>query len=102
MREEYDGAVMDASIIGAAQRLEHYEIAAYGTAREFAQLLREDEHVSLLEKTLEEEKETDQKLTELAEEINPQAQESGGAAEDREGNGGGGRKRSKGSSRRAA
>lgn len=102
MREEYDGAVMDASIIGAAQRLEHYEIAAYGTAREFAQLLREDEHVSLLEKTLEEEKETDQKLTELAEEINPQAQESGGAAQDREGNGGAGRKRSKGSSRRAA
>src|SRR5437660_3047128 len=44
MREEYQGEVMDAAIIGAAQRVEHYEIAGYGTAKAFAQLLGEDEH----------------------------------------------------------
>jgi len=102
MREDYDGSVMDAGIIGAAQRVEHYEIAAYGTAREYAQLLGEDEQVSLLEQTLEEEKQTDQKLTQLAEQINPQAQESGEAAEELEGEDGDGRRRSKSSSRRAA
>jgi ferritin-like metal-binding protein YciE len=75
MREKYSDPVMDAAIIGAAQRVEHYEIAAYGTVREFARLLGEDEHISLLEQTLEEEKETDTKLTELAEQINPQAAE---------------------------
>ena len=100
--EEYDDAVMDAGIIGAAQRVEHYEIAAYGTAREFAQLLGEGEHVSLLEQTLEEEKQTDQKLTQLAEQINPQAQEGGEADDEQEGDVGEGRKRSKSSSRRAA
>lgn len=73
MKEQYEPAVLDAAIIGAAQRVEHYEIAGYGTVRSFAQLLGEDEHVSLLEQTLEEEKQTDQKLTELAEEINRQA-----------------------------
>jgi len=73
MSEDYEGAVMDAAIIGAAQRVEHYEIAAYGTARTFAELLDENEHVSLLEQTLEEEKETDEKLTQLSEQINPQA-----------------------------
>jgi len=77
MREEYEDAVMDAAIIGAAQRVEHYEIAGYGTVRDMAKLLGKEEHVSLLEQTLEEEKETDQKLTELAEQINPQAQEAG-------------------------
>lgn len=100
--EEYEDAVMDAGIIGAAQRVEHYEIAAYGTAREFAQLLGEDEHISLLEQTLEEEKQTDQKLTQLAEQINPQAQEGGEAAEEQEEEGGEGRRKSKRSSRRAA
>jgi ferritin-like metal-binding protein YciE len=65
--------VMDAALIGAAQRVEHYEIAAYGTASEFAKILGENEHVSLLEETLREEKETDEKLTLLAKEINPQA-----------------------------
>ena len=46
-------------MIGAAQRVEHYEIAAYGTVRSFAQTLGESEHVSLLNETLEEETETD-------------------------------------------
>ena len=102
MREDYEDAVMDAGIIGTAQRVEHYEIAAYGTAKEFAQLLGEDEHVSLLEQTLEEEKQADQKLTQLAEEINPQAQEEGEAGEEEEGEGGEGGRRSKSSSRHAA
>ncbi len=56
MQEKYGEAVMDAAVIGAAQRVEHYEIAAYGTARAFAELLGEEQHVSLIEQTLEEEK----------------------------------------------
>ncbi len=77
MGEDFEDAVMDAALIGAAQRVEHYEIAAYGTASEFANLLGESEHISLLQETLQEEKETDQKLTELAREINQQANEGG-------------------------
>jgi len=74
IKEDYDDeAVMDAAIIGAAQRVEHYEIAGYGTVRALAELLGEDEHVSLLEQTLEEEKQTDEKLTQLAEEISSDA-----------------------------
>jgi ferritin-like metal-binding protein YciE len=75
MSEDYEDALMDAAIIGAAQRVEHYEIAGYGTVRAFAELLGENEHVSLLDQTLEEEKETDEKLTQLAEQINAQAGE---------------------------
>src|SRR5882724_13183968 len=73
MEEDFEGSVMDAALIGAAQRVEHYEIAAYGTVRAFAETLGETEHVSLLEATLAEEKETDEKLTELASLINQQA-----------------------------
>jgi ferritin-like metal-binding protein YciE len=71
--EDYEDEVMDAAIIGAAQRVEHYEIAAYGTVRTFAELLGEDSAVQLLEQTLEEEKETDQKLSDLASDINVEA-----------------------------
>ncbi len=67
MDEDYEGEVMDAALISAAQRVEHYEIAAYGTVRTWAELLGENE-----------EKETDEKLTQLAEEINVQAKEEGG------------------------
>jgi ferritin-like metal-binding protein YciE len=80
MKEDYLEDVKDAAIIGAAQRVEHYEMAGYGTVRAFAELLGETEHVSLLEKTLEEEKQADEKLTELAEEINPKASEGLGRA----------------------
>src|SRR5450755_2282139 len=59
MQESYTDAVKDAALIGAAQRVEHYEIAGYGTVRAFAELLGEDEHVSLIEETLEEEKQAD-------------------------------------------
>jgi ferritin-like metal-binding protein YciE len=75
MEEDYEGSVMDAVLIGAAQRVEHYEIAGYGTVRSMAETLGEDDHVSLLEETLQEEKETDEKLTELAGEINTKANE---------------------------
>jgi ferritin-like metal-binding protein YciE len=71
--EDFDGPVLDAGLIGAAQRVEHYEIAAYGTARSFADELGESKHVSLLEATLSEEEATDEKLTELSQEINKQA-----------------------------
>jgi len=59
--------VVDAGLIAAAQRVEHYEIAAYGTVRTYAESLGKREHVTLLEKTLQEEKQTDEKLTRLAE-----------------------------------
>ena len=61
MEEDFEGALMDAALIGATQRVEHYEIAAYGTASEFAKILGESEHVTLLEETLQEEKETDER-----------------------------------------
>jgi ferritin-like metal-binding protein YciE len=71
--ENYAEDVLDAALIGAAQRVEHYEMAGYGTARALAELLGENEHASLLNQTLEEEKQTDQKLTDLSQEINPKA-----------------------------
>jgi ferritin-like metal-binding protein YciE len=73
MGEDYDGELMDAALISAAQRVEHYEIAAYGTVCIFANILGEQEAVTLLKQTLEEEKATDEKLTELANNINFQA-----------------------------
>ena len=77
MREEYSGALMDCALIGAAQRVEHYEIAGYGTARAFADLLGESDHVILIEQTLQEEKLADEKLTQLAEQINALASQQG-------------------------
>jgi ferritin-like metal-binding protein YciE len=73
MMDEFEDDVLDAALISAAQRVEHYEIAAYGTVRTYAELLGHDRAVELLEQTLEEEKETDQKLTELAGAINVEA-----------------------------
>jgi ferritin-like metal-binding protein YciE len=72
MQEHSEGALMDAALIGAAQRVEHYEIAAYGTVCAFAEELGET-HSELLNETLEEEKETDEKLSTLAEQINAKA-----------------------------
>src|SRR2546427_5696289 len=66
MGEDFDDEVMDAALISAAQRVEHYEIAAYGTVRDYAELLNQQEHASLLQETLDEEKETDRRLTELS------------------------------------
>jgi ferritin-like metal-binding protein YciE len=73
--EDMSEDTKDAGIIATAQRVEHYEIAAYGTVRTWADLLGQDDDARLLEQTLEEEKETDQKLTQLAENINVQAED---------------------------
>jgi ferritin-like metal-binding protein YciE len=66
--------VLDAGLIAAAQRVEHYEIAAYGSARTYAELLGEPEIAALLDQTLEEEKGADQKLTKVAKSVNVRAE----------------------------
>jgi ferritin-like metal-binding protein YciE len=66
MEDAEDDDTRDAAIIGSAQKIEHYEIAAYGTLRTYAELLGHDEQAELLQETLDEEKETDENLTELA------------------------------------
>jgi ferritin-like metal-binding protein YciE len=66
LKEEAEQAIRDAAMIGAAQRVEHYEIAGYGTARTYAEMLGHTEAAELLQTTLDEEKETDQLLSELA------------------------------------
>jgi ferritin-like metal-binding protein YciE len=80
--EGFEGAVLDAGLIGAARRVEHYEMAAYGATCEIAKVLGQNKHASLLEKTLAEEKQTDQKLADLAKEINSQAKEEGSEEQD--------------------
>ena len=74
--EGLEDAVMDAALIGAAQRVEHYEMAAYGTVRTYAQLLGQSKVAELLEETLEEEKAADQKLTSIAQRVNVRAQQN--------------------------
>jgi ferritin-like metal-binding protein YciE len=82
--EEIDkGPVLDAALIGALQRVEHYEIAAYGTVVSFAEAMGQNEIHQLLAETLQEEKETDEKLTEVSEDVNSEAIE--GEEEDEEG-----------------
>jgi ferritin-like metal-binding protein YciE len=71
--KEYEGELRDAALIGAAQRVEHYEMAGYGTVIAFAEELGETKQVSLLKETLKEEKQTDEKLTELSGDINAAA-----------------------------
>jgi ferritin-like metal-binding protein YciE len=69
MEEDLDENAIDAGLIGAAQKVEHYEIAAYGTARTHAQLLGFNKVARLLQQTLDEEGATDKKLTALAESV---------------------------------
>lgn len=73
--EDYEGEAKDAALIGAAQRVEHYEIAAYGTVRAMAEKLGEDNAVQLLSQTLQEEKDTDVKLSNLADEMSVEEDE---------------------------
>jgi ferritin-like metal-binding protein YciE len=76
---DYDaGSMKDAALIGGAQRVEHYEIAAYGTARTWAEHLGRTADVQLLDQTLQEEKEADRKLTAIAEgnNVNEEARET--------------------------
>jgi ferritin-like metal-binding protein YciE len=67
--EEGNDSVLDAALIGAAQRVEHYEMAGYGVVRTFASLLGDNDAVATLQRTLNEEGEADKKLTALAESI---------------------------------
>jgi ferritin-like metal-binding protein YciE len=67
--EKHDGSALDALMIASAQRVEHYEIAGYGCARTFANMLGLGDQASLLQETLDEEGETDHKLTALAERV---------------------------------
>lgn len=76
MAENAEPDVMDAGLIGAAQHVEHYEIAGYGCVRTYAELLGRDDFAKLLQKTLDEEKETDEKLTSLAKKINVEAEKA--------------------------
>jgi len=69
MEEDMESEILDAALICAAQRVEHYEIAAYGCARTFAQRLGHDDIVELLQATLDEEGNADKKLTEIAESV---------------------------------
>ena len=70
IEEDPEPEMLDAGLISAAQRVEHYEIAAYGCVATYAELLGEDDAAELLRTTENEEKETDEKLTELSREIN--------------------------------
>lgn len=69
LEEKGEKSVLDAGIIAAAQKVEHYEIASYGTVRAFANMLGEEDAAELLQQTLDEEGEADKHLSELAEEI---------------------------------
>ena len=83
MEEDFDEATMDACLIAAGQRAEHYEMAAYGTLVAWARAMGHDEAAGLLEETLEEEKAADAKLTSLAEGgINQEAGESAHSDDD--------------------
>lgn len=73
MGEKGEPEVLDAGLIADAQRVEHYEIAAYGSARTYAELLGEREIVGLLSETLEEEKAADTRLTQVAKKVNLEA-----------------------------
>ncbi len=73
IEEDFDPEAKDAGLIAAAQRVEHYEMAVYGTARTYTDIRGDNKAASLLQETLDEEKETDLKLTGLAEKINVKA-----------------------------
>jgi ferritin-like metal-binding protein YciE len=68
-----DPATVDAGIISAAQRVEHYEMAGYGTVRTYAKLLGQEQHANLLQQTLDEEEEADETLTQIASTVNVEA-----------------------------
>ncbi len=109
MIEELEtGSTLDAALIAAAQKVEHYEIATYGTLATFADVLNMQEAKDLLGQTLEEEKEADEKLTGIAGQINPEAESEQGEQEEegsmalagsRSGRGSNGGSRSRSSSR---
>jgi ferritin-like metal-binding protein YciE len=76
MEENAEPEVMDAGLIGAAQHVEHYEMAGYGCVRTYSEQLGLKNIAKLLQQTLDEEKATDEKLTELAKSINVKAEKA--------------------------
>ena len=92
LEEIEKGPVLDCAIIGALQRVEHYEIAAYGTVATLAEAMGQEEVKELLGETLEEEKETDERLTQVAQSVNSEAlsegQEEEGSEDEDENEGG--------------
>ena len=76
IQEDAEPEVKDAALIAAAQRVEHYEIAGYGCVRTYAKILGRQKAADLLQQTLDEEAETDETLSELAEDINLEADEA--------------------------
>ncbi len=73
LEETAEGEVRDAGLISAAQRVEHYEMAGYGSVRAYAELLGQAEIAKLLQETLEEEGAADKKLTQISAKVNPKA-----------------------------
>ena len=92
--EEHDkGPLLDTLIVGAQQRMEHYEIASYGTMAALAKAAGQQEIAELLAQTLQEEKQTDEKLTQLAEsELNPAAIQGASQGAEAAGGKGGGKR----------
>jgi ferritin-like metal-binding protein YciE len=78
MEEDGEPALLDLALIGAAQKIEHYEIAGYGTARTLAEIAGEEEVAEILQETLDEEGNTDKLLTKIAMELNVEAVAAGG------------------------
>ena len=73
LQETESGDIRDVALISAAQRVEHYEMAAYGTVRSYAEQLQQPEIASLLQDTLDEEKKADQKLSEISRKVTSRA-----------------------------
>ena len=81
-KNEAEAAVLDAALIAAAQEVEHYEIGAYGCLKTWAEVMGWSEEARLLSQSLDEEELTDEKLTELASAINPEARDAGSPRSD--------------------
>ena len=103
MGEDASPSVLDAGIIAAAQKVEHYEIASYGTVRTWARLCGQEEAAGLLQQTLDEEGEADQRLTQLAENlVNAQAEAGEGEESSGSSKSSGGSKKSSGGSKKSS
>ncbi len=84
IKEKPEPEVLDAGLIAKAQHVEHYEMAGYGTVRNYARVLGHEEHAQLLQETLDEEGETDKLLTQLSERINVEAESPDGEDDEEE------------------
>jgi ferritin-like metal-binding protein YciE len=102
MEEDASEQMMDAALIGAAQRVEHYEIASYGTARTFAERLGHEDVARLMQETLSEEEEADEKLTQISESLLAEVSPGGAEAEEEGAEEMGEEEDNRGSSRRSS